>query len=172
MFTNQEVDYLLNLPKKIIADGNLIDQFNVQQKFPFYQKWILGSEDDEDYIFLMEVQQSSKFSIKFDLHHQEDQSKIGLIRINYFGKHKNPENITDKVPADLVPFAGKWFDFNEHHIHYYVEGYKPLAWAIPLINDNFPVKSITENSDIVDSFLHFCKRINLITTIVFEETII
>ena len=172
MFTNQEADYLLNLPKKIIKDDILQDSFTIQQKFPFTERLILGSEKDEEYIFLMEVQQSSKFSLKFDLHHQEDQTKIGLIRINYFGKHKNPENITDKVPVNFHQYAGKWFDYNEHHIHYYVEGYKLLAWAIPLTNDQFPIKNISNNPDIVNAFLHFCSKINLVTKIQFEESLI
>ncbi len=172
MFTNEEANHLLQLPKKILLNDQLTDTVTIRQQFPFNLRYLLGSEADNEFLFMVEVKQSSKFSLKFDLHNQEDQTKIGLIRINYFGKHKNPEIANDKVPAVLHKYAGKWFDYDEHHIHIYVEGYRLLDWAMPLIDDPFPIKEIKNNSNIVDAFIHFCKRINLITKINLEESLL
>ena len=60
-----------------------------------------------------------------------------------------------------MPQSG--FDYHEHHIHYYVEDYKPLAWAIPLADDEFPIKDITTTTDIFPVIQEFAVRINLKT---------
>jgi hypothetical protein len=57
-----------------------------------------------------------------------------------------------------------FFDYHDHHIHYYVEGYKTtLDWALPLTNDDFSVKNITASSDVLDAFYRFNQIINLQT---------
>ncbi len=106
------------------------------------------------------------------LHHQEDQSNIGLLRVDYNGKHKNPETVTDKVPEFLHPYAGKWFDYHEHHIHYYVEGYPALAWAAPLKDVDFGQKSIHNPHDIVNAFYYFAEEINLVTRVTIHESLV
>jgi hypothetical protein len=172
MFTNEEALYLIELPKKILHNESLLDDIKITQKFPFNAKYLLGSETDKEFIFLMDVKQSAKFSLKFDLHHPEDQTNIGLLRVDYFGKHKNPEVMNEKVPLVFHNYVGKWFEYSEHHIHFYVEGYRELDWALPLIDDPFPIKNIENNTDISDAFLHFCKRINLVTKINFEGVLV
>ncbi|MBM4177122.1 MAG: hypothetical protein FJ213_13270 [Ignavibacteria bacterium] len=172
MFTTGEAEHLIQLPKKILIDEQLHDSININQKYPFRAKYLLANEEEKEFIFLLDVKQSAKFSLKFDLHHQEDQTNIGLLRVNYFGQHRNPEVVTEKVPIVLHKYAGKWFDFNEHHIHFYVEGYRELDWALPLLDDPFPVKEIKNNTDISDAFLHFCSRINLVTRINFEGVLV
>lgn len=94
-----------------------------------------------------------------------EDTRIGLLRVDFSGQHENPHNANDKVPAAFHPFAGKFFDYNDHHIHYYVEGYKTtLDWALPLTNDSFPVKEITNSSDIIHAFKSFNTLIHLETT--------
>ncbi len=36
----------------------------------------------------------------------------------------------------------------ESHIHYFIEGYKPLAWAIPIIKDeSFSITNFKDYND-------------------------
>ena len=74
------------------------------------------------------------------MHHQDDETKMGLFRVDYNSGHNNPSELTDKVPQKFHPFVGKHFSINEHHVHYHVEGYKSLAWALPIAEDSFPAK--------------------------------
>lgn len=71
----------------------------------------------------------------------------------------------DTVPAKFRPFAGKWLDDYVGHIHYVVDGYKPLAWAIPLDMDDFPVKELNGREDYTNTLNAFFKKINLKTAI-------
>lgn len=103
----------------------------------------------------------------------DDETKIGLIRVDYSGQHKNPEIIKDNVPIMFHSYAGKYFNYNEHHIHYYVEGYKTsLDWALPLKVDRFPIKEIKNNSDILNAFYNFNKLINLQTIFNINEKLL
>ncbi|GHT48731.1 hypothetical protein AGMMS49982_00600 [Bacteroidia bacterium] len=65
--------------------------------------------------------------------------------------------------------TGKIFSNNEHHIHYHIEGYKSLAWAIPLTDDEFEVKELNEGNDFNNSLANavrlFAKTINIETEI-------
>jgi len=172
MFTNDQAEYLLKLPKKIIVNDLLVDNIKLIQKFPFKEKISLGSQQDLEFSFLLEIYQSEKSGVKISLHHQEDQSKIGLLRVDYNSIHRNPEIITNDLPVKFHKYAGKWFDYNEHHIHYYFQDYKPLAWALPLVDDDFPIKEINNNQDASEAFISFCKRINLLTKIELETILI
>ncbi len=50
-----------------------------------------------------------------------------------------------------------------YFIHFVVEGYQPLAWAIPLTADAFPIKDIRSVMEISDALSAFFKRINVQT---------
>lgn len=165
MFSIQQAKYLLQLPKKVEMNGILKDKIEfAEQPFPFTLKYILISPDDTDYVFMYDITQSRKNHFKLSLYLMENETKIGLIRVDYNGQHKNPETITPQVPETFHPFAGKFFDYYEHHIHYYVEGYKTtLDWALPLTNDSFTVKTISNNNDILQAFFSFNKLIHLQT---------
>lgn len=172
MFTNQQADYLVNLSKKIVENDVFKETVTFKQEFPFRKNFILASEEDNEFIFLFEINQSSKNQLKLTLLFQEDESKIGLLRVDFNGKHKNPETVNNTLPEVFIEFAGKWFDYNEHHIHYFVEGYSPLAWAIPLTNDTFPVKDLLSNTDIIDSIKFFCEKIKLKSEIIINEILL
>jgi hypothetical protein len=166
--TNEQASYLLSLPKKIFKGDELLSKITINQKFPFIERFELLSEENNEFSFLWEIKQSAKNTLKISLHVQENDSKIGLMRIDYNGAHTNPEIINDFVPEKFHQYAGKEFTNSEHHVHYHVQGYKTLAWAIPLIDDDFEIKTI-ENEDFNNSLANivvlFAKTINIETVI-------
>ena len=166
--TNEQAKYLLSLPKKIFKEEELLSTITIEQRFPFWERFELLSDKDDEYSFLWEIRQSAKNTLRISLHVQENDSKTGLMRVDYNGGHRNPETINEFVPEKFHPYVGKEFSNTEHHVHYHVQGYKTLAWAIPLINDDFEVKSI-ENEDFNNSLANivvlFAKTINIETVI-------
>lgn len=161
-----QIDELLGTPKKVELNGNLVDVVNINGDFPLSKRLTLISEQNSEISFIWEINQSSKNSLRLSLHHQEDEFKTGLLRVDYNGTHRNPAEITMDVPEIFQPFVG--VQINESHIHYAIEGYRSLAWAIPLTNDKFPIKTITdENKDdnFANAIKEFAKTINLQTTI-------
>lgn len=173
MFTTQQARYLLQIPKKVVKNEVFKDNISFTQPFPFTLRYSLLSSDEPDFLFLYDITQSKKNHFKLTLYLMENETKIGLIRVDYNGQHKNPETITDTVPQMFHSYAGKFFDYHEHHIHYYVEGYKTtLDWAIPLTDDDFPIKSIASNNDVLDAFFSFNRIINLITNFDINRTLL
>ncbi len=150
MFTTEQAQYLLQLPKKVEMNGTLQDSITFTQPFPFQERYTLISSDDTEFTFLYEVNQSSKNQFKLTLYLMDEDTRVGLLRVDFSGQHENPQNINDKVPEAFHPFAGKFFNYHEHHIHYYIEGYKTtLDWALPLADDTFPVKQIINPNDVI-----------------------
>ncbi len=104
-----------------------------------------------------------KNHLKLSLYLQDRDSTVGLLRVDFNGWHKNPEEVNEFVPQSCRPFAGQLLESN--HIHYYVQGYKPLAWAVPLDEDPFPIKDLKDLSQFIPIFQAFGQRINLVSTI-------
>lgn len=102
----------------------------------------------------------------------ESNSYIGLLRIDFKGGHHNPSEILNTLPDFLRPYADKWFKPTEPHKHLYVEGYKPLAWAIPLADTDFPVKKLNDQSDLRGLIINFADSINLKSKIDIQRTIV
>ena len=119
----------------------------------------------------MEVSANKKISFKVSLHGQEDNTKEGLIRVDYKGGHKNPEIVTFAIPDLLKPYIGYWFT-NEPHIHIYVEGYKDLAWAAPLSIYNFPVLDVNNFTDFANAVNSFSREINITTQFTIQTPLI
>ena len=155
MFTNQEAEYLLDLEKVLVNPYQTIDLKNRKNRIE------LISNQDSDCAFWIEITTNQKIIRKTSIHHLESNSHIGLLRIDFKGGHHNPENIKDTLPEFLKPYADKWFQPTEPHMHIYVEGYKPLAWAIPLTEIDFEPKEINQSSDLSDLIFNFARRINL-----------
>lgn len=155
MFTNQEAKYLLDLEKVLVNPYQPIDLKNRKNRIE------LISNQDSDCAFWIEITTNQKIILKTSIHHLESNSHIGLLRIDFKGGHHNPENIKDTLPEFLKPYADKWFQPTEPHMHIYVEGYKPLAWAIPLTEIDFEPKEINQSSDLSDLIFNFVRRINL-----------
>lgn len=78
----------------------------------------------------------------------------------------NPKTINEYVPSIARDYQGRYI--KESHLHFYVEGYKPLAWAIPLQVSDFPVKSIQNSENLFSALEAFCSKINLTTKILTE----
>nr|WKN38173.1 hypothetical protein K4G66_05600 [Tunicatimonas sp. TK19036] len=161
---SHQVQYLIDLPKKIIDNNVLLEQKTILLKAPFQQRYPLFSEEDDTFSFFVEVFQSSKNLLKVTFHFQEDNANYGLLRVDYGGRHKNPEIANEFVPKSFHPYCGQWL--SEPHIHYSIEGYKPLAWAIPLEEDSFLVKTINSTTEISKALSTFFKKINLLTELI------
>ena len=87
----------------------------------------------------------------------------GLLRVDYNGRHENPPGESADLPGRFVPYIGARFPPDQPHIHYHVPGYKPLAWAVPLTDDKFPVKSVSDDAQIPSAIAAFGKFIALKT---------
>lgn len=166
MLTNQEAEYLIRLDKRLSNPDQIIDLGNKTNILE------LISHEDSDYNFRLDITTNRKIILKTSVHHMESNSFIGLLRIDFKGVHHNPPEIFDTLPEFLKPYADKWFKPNEPHMHVFVEGYKPLVWAIPLKDTDFPTKDINEQSDLNDLIFNFAKRINLNSTINIQQSII
>ncbi|MCR4291576.1 MAG: hypothetical protein NUV76_01720 [Candidatus Kuenenia sp.] len=162
MITQQQADYLLGLPKHIAEGDEVLERKMYTFSFPIDDKIYMVSKADDEFSFFLEITQSSKQNLKLTVHFQEEDVSIGLLRVDFNGRHLNPEIANDKVSDVFRPFAGQWLE--ESHIHYFVEGYKPLAWAIPLKEDStFSVKDFTNISEFRNIFRVFGNKINLQT---------
>jgi hypothetical protein len=170
MITTSQAQQLLGLPKYIVENDRCLNSKNYAPKVPIEDRIYMISNPPDEYNFLLDIWQSSKNHLKLTLHIQENDTEIGLLRIDFNSKHKNPEVINENVPELLKQYVGQWVD--ESHIHYYVEGYKPLAWAIPLkVDDSFPIKDFKNISHLGDVIQAFGKRINLLTKLIIQTNI-
>lgn len=164
MVNFEQAQYLLGLRKLVGENDNYQESMNFMQPFPFQKKLNLFAPDDDNFSFLYEVNQSSKNQFKLSLYLMDEETKIGLLRVDFRGQHENPQTIIETLPAKFHPYVGKFFTYDEHHIHYFTEGYRTsLDWAIPLSEDDFNVKRISGNNDVVEAFYSFNRIINLQT---------
>lgn len=169
MLTAIQVNDLIELEKQVFHNDTLLTTFGIDGAAPVRERILLKNEVEDDWIFLWNIEQSSKNLLKLTLHLQENQNYVPLIRIDFNGIHENPPIANENVPADLADFADKRFEYNTPHIHIFVEGYKPLAWARPLNTDQFPIKEITTQTDIYNSIVAFGKIINLSTNLTISQ---
>lgn len=158
-------NYLLALDKQLVENGQSFCEKDFNIVFPINLRLSLIAVDDPDQSFLVDIKESEKKSLKISLHHQDDSTQNGILRIDYLSRHKNPEEIIDTVPAHFRNYAGAYLDESIGHIHYIVDGYKPLAWAIPLDVDDFTVKNVESKSKAIEAVKEFFNRINVTTEI-------
>jgi hypothetical protein len=158
--TLSEVQALINTSKVLEKE-----EYKFQLNKP-KQRIKLTAALNEEMKFLLQITRSQKKSFKVTLFHQDSNTHTALLRIDYNGRHPNPEEIIPSLPEEFHPYAGKMLD--ESHIHLFVEGYKPLTWALPLKEHEFPVKEIKNEDDLADAIRSFCKEINLISEINFD----
>lgn len=166
MITQAQAQYLLELPKEIIKGGNSLNLLNERIRLT------LVSPDDDEWEFLINISNNTKKVFKISFHHQENNTYEGLLRIDYNGGHRNPETINAFVPDILKPYVSYWFE-NEAHIHFFVEGYKDLAWAMPLKDyGDFIVPNIESAEDYSKAVVEFGKHTNIITKFVVQQAIL
>ena len=164
--TNEQAQLLIGIEKKILIDNSPVDSVTLQQEFPIDIRYHLIDAAEGNFEFLWRISQSAKNVIKLSLHVQDEDSNIGLLRIDYNGPHQNPQIAKEDLPEKFLPYVGRWFE-NESHIHYYVDGYRPLAWAIPITDSSIETKIIEadKTETIKNAILEFAKVINVKTNI-------
>lgn len=167
--TVELAQYLIGLEKFVIQNGAITNTFLMNVGYPMNFRLTLSAPDDLDQSLMVDIKESEKKSLKISLHHLDNSIQDGLLRVDYNGRHFNPVNILPTVPEIFRPFAGQWLDDYAGHIHYVVDGYKSLAWAIPLESDDFPVKKLDGREDYTRTLNAFFQKINLKTTITFNH---
>lgn len=165
MFSKELANKLINLPKQIEGGEMTVNLSDEKTRL------ILSNAEEPEYSFLFEISSNKKITFKISLHNQEDNTKEGLMRVDYKGGHKNPEGINAFVPDFVKPYAGYFFQ-NEPHIHIYVEGFKDLAWAVPLSEYNFPVLDVNNTDEFGNAINAFAKEINIITPFIIQNALL
>lgn len=164
MIKQEVADYLLELPKHIVEDERYLDTINYTPALPIDDRLFLLSKNDADVSFFINIYQSKKYILKITFHFQEKDASIPLLRLDFNGRHKNPEITSDNVPKIFEEYAGKWIE--DSHIHYFIEGYKPLAWALPLKADSsMVIKDYSDVYSLGNIIDEFGKKVNLQTVI-------
>jgi len=162
-------EHLLGLEKFITVDGTIVRTLHLSLTSPLSIHWKLKAPTEMELDLRVEIQESPKKALKIGFHHQDDTSQHGLLRVDYHSRHRNPAAITNAVPQEFHPYVGIFLDDWPGHIHYVVDGYPTLAWAIPLEMDAFPVKDIQGMDHLYNAVLAFCKRLNIATEITIDN---
>lgn len=163
--SNELAQRLIKLPKTIEGGERTINTLDEKSRL------ILSNYQEPEVEFLFEITLHRKITFKISLHHQEHNLREGLVRIDYKGGHKNPENITDDVPDFVKPYLGYFF-LNEPHIHIYVYGFKDLAWAVPLEAYKFPILAVENSDDLRNAINAFAREINIITPFYIQNSLL
>jgi len=158
-------EHLLGLEKYITVDGVITRSVQLSLDTPLQIHWKLKAPAQLELDMRVEIKESPKKALKIGFHHQDDTTQHGLLRVDYHMRHRNPVNITDAVPQHFRKYAGQYLDEWPGHIHYVVDGFPMLAWAVPLEDDPFPVKDIQDIGHVYNAVLAFCKRLNIATEI-------
>lgn len=162
--TNEEAKKLLLLPKKIIVNDEPQNRYMLKSGNRLSERFILRSIDG-NHLFLLEISQGKR-RLKITLHFQENTQFVGLLRVDYQGTHQNPVECNEFVPDFAKLYAKQ--DIKENHIHFHVQGYKTLAWAIPLRISDFPIKEITDMDSFIGALEAFQRTIHLDTKFLYE----
>ena len=166
MFSNELAKKLIKLPKTIVGGGTTNINLSAEKS-----RLKLIALEEPEYEFLFEITSNRKITFKITFHNQENNTKEGLIRIDYKGGHKNPESLNEYVPEFVKPYLGHYFQ-NESHVHIYVEGFKDLAWAVPLSVYDFPVLNIESMEDFGAALKAFAKEINIVSSLNIQTAIL
>lgn len=162
LLTNVEADALLYMPKRIVVNDEMKDEFMFSFADKIKGRYKMRSLDG-NFTFLMQITQS-KLNIKISLYLQESSRPIGLFRVDYNASdHKNPVISNEHVPDYVKPYTNK--HIYGGHVHMYVQGYKPLAWAVPIDSHDFSIKEMTGINSFYAAIDEFCDIISLQTTI-------
>ena len=174
MIDFEKAKKMIGCEKFVVVEGEVKERISLDQTFPMNCRLELTT-NEADISFIWDIKQSTKNTIRLSLHCMDEDSKLGLIRVDYNAGHINPETATDVLPECFKPYIAKKFADNEHHVHYHVPGYKQLAWALPIEDTPLKVKSVsieTLESDIIDAIYSFAETINLKTTILINPILL
>ena len=102
LLTNVEADALLYMPKRIVVNDEMKDEFMFSFADKIKGRYKMRSLDG-NFTFLMQITQS-KLNIKISLYLQESSRPIGLFRVDYNASdHKNPELPKSSHAAGQIP---------------------------------------------------------------------
>ena len=160
IITKEFADQLIAIEKKAFNGKEMMDTYSFTLANCLKERINMISIPNAEYEFFLEITRSKKHIIKLTLHFQNTDGQLPLLRIDYCGTHKNPEQPTEYVPKYFLPYTGQYIGVNIPHIHYFVQDYD-LKWAIPLSEDVFPIKNIQSTADIIEAILAFAKLVNL-----------
>ena len=118
--TVELAEYLIGLDKYIIQNGEIANTFFMEILYPMSFRLTLSAPEDLDQNLFLDIKESEKKTLKISLHHQDNSTQNGLLRIDFNGRHLNPVDIIPTVPEIFISFAGQWLDDYEGHIHYVV----------------------------------------------------
>lgn len=172
--TFEEALELVNLPKWVVDENGLkIQSLSLDQQFPMQFRLYLVSEKDVVREYMVDVKQSEKMGIRLNFQLMNDEN-WGLARLDYNSNHKNPEELTSKVPAIFHTHVGELFE-RKSHLHYHVEDFSPLAWALPLEEteiDKKEVESATILNDFIGAFNSFMSYLKVQTVITINPMVL
>ena len=136
MLTQQEVDFFLNLPKKLVSTGSIT--------FPKINTACLldAISLDGRIKFIIDINRKGKRKPTKCTYQNRYKKDIILLRLDIDGpEHENPDGIEIPCP----------------HIHIYREGYE-TKWAYPLPDEVFE-----NTNDLITTllnFLNYCRVVN------------
>ena len=163
----EEALRLIHLPKWVVdEDGNKIHELSLEQMYPMQFRLHLVSDDDIVREYLVDVKQSNKMGIRLNFQLM-DSVNWGLARLDYNSNHKNPDELTDKVPEMFHKHVSEYFN-QKSHLHYHVEDFPSLAWALPLEETEIKqkvVENATMLNDFIEVFYSFISYLNIQTKI-------
>jgi hypothetical protein len=172
--TYEEALRLVRLPKWVVDEnGNKVETLTLEQKYPMQFRLHLLSEADYFREYMLDVKQSAKLGIRLNFQLM-DKANWGLARLDYNSNHKNPDEFTDKVPEVFHSHVGEFF-VQKSHLHYHVEDFPPLAWALPLEETEIEkkqVENVTMANDFIDAFNSFAAYLNIQTAITINPLIL
>lgn len=174
MLTTEQAIELIKIPKKILVGDKLQDVYSIDQDFPIDTRIELVAIDDDNLTFMWSVKQSKKMSIRMSLHCQQEDSHLGILRIDYNSGHKNPDEAPDYLPEMFKPYIGKEFTMNESHVHFHITGEtQQMLWAIPIQDSEMPIKTFNASTnDIENVIIEFAKLINIKTKIQINKSLL
>ena len=161
----KEAQILVKQPKWVVEEsGDIVKTLTMEQRFPMRFRLRLVSALDPNKVFLLDVKQSEKFGVRLNFQ-MMDGSNWGLARLDYNSNHKNPDEITGDVPEIFKSHAGELFVMRAH-LHYHVDGYPQLSWALPLEETEIEQKDVkTEDlpHGFIGAFNSFVRYLNIQT---------
>ncbi len=153
--TQQEVDELLGMPKRVLAAGT------VDLPRPGDAIEVELTSADMRQRFMWDIGRGRRLSGKYTLQLRY-RGTIVLVRLDVGGgAHRNPEVAPDST---LAPTAGQLVA--TPHIHRYFEGFDD-RWALPLPNAAF-----TQPDDMMATLLDFAEFCNVRPCPPFQEVFV
>lgn len=153
-YSEYEINQLIKVSKKLDTPNQLIDLKEKKNKV------ILHSVFNQKHKFMLEITSGLKFHGKASIHSLELKHREGLIRLDFKGRHTNPDNIDENVPKELIKYKSKVFNLDEPHLHVYVKGYG-IRWAIPIQETQFKDCVFSKKDDLGYILSKFAKELNI-----------